>query len=398
MTSTPESRIPAIARLRAFDAVAGSGSMSQAAELLHVTQPAVTRAIAALETDLGARLLERGQGGSALTAQGATLARRTGRFLRQLSAAVAEAAGREAGDESVPRIVRKLGDPHIRALLAVWRAGNFRKGAALLGLREPTLHRPARALERLLQVPLYRRAATGQELTRTGMELARRWAVAAVEIATAMDELGAPASDAVITIGVLALAPKRLLATAAEELVRRHKRTRVVIEEGSYETLVAALRSGAIDLIFGALRSPLPHDDLAERPFFGDPYIIACRRGHPLTVQSQPQRALGDYGWVFPTARLPRRAVLDRIVTAWDLSARVEIETNMLDTTIAALVAGDRLGLLPRECVDDNPGTLAALDIPVPQPARRVGITTRLDWLPTAAQAELIPLLGGSAA
>lgn len=48
-----------LSNLHAFVAVARSGSFSMAAENLHLTQPAVSRRIAALETELGQRLFDR---------------------------------------------------------------------------------------------------------------------------------------------------------------------------------------------------------------------------------------------------------------------------------------------------------------------------------------------------
>ncbi|QJD58089.1 LysR family transcriptional regulator [Pseudomonas sp. gcc21] len=47
------------ANLSAFLAVAASGSFSRAAEALHLTQPAISKRIAALETQLGSRLFDR---------------------------------------------------------------------------------------------------------------------------------------------------------------------------------------------------------------------------------------------------------------------------------------------------------------------------------------------------
>ena len=61
------------ARLRAFSAVARHGSFSRAAEELYVSQPAVSKHVAALERELGVRLLERGRGGAALTDAGRRL-------------------------------------------------------------------------------------------------------------------------------------------------------------------------------------------------------------------------------------------------------------------------------------------------------------------------------------
>src|SRR5918912_1548989 len=60
-------------RVLTFREVARRGSFSRAAEALSLTQPAVSQQIAALERQLGARLLERGPGGLSLTREGALL-------------------------------------------------------------------------------------------------------------------------------------------------------------------------------------------------------------------------------------------------------------------------------------------------------------------------------------
>ena len=48
-----------VTQLQAFLAVADTGSVQAAARRLHVTQPSVSAAVAALERELGADLLER---------------------------------------------------------------------------------------------------------------------------------------------------------------------------------------------------------------------------------------------------------------------------------------------------------------------------------------------------
>jgi DNA-binding transcriptional LysR family regulator len=57
-------------RLLTFRAVAQAGSFSAAARELALTQPAVSQQVAALERELGARLLHRGPGGLTLTEAG----------------------------------------------------------------------------------------------------------------------------------------------------------------------------------------------------------------------------------------------------------------------------------------------------------------------------------------
>ena len=57
-------------KLRAFVAVADSGSFSKAAEALGVSQPSISRMLSDLESDWGLRLFDRGRGGAAITQEG----------------------------------------------------------------------------------------------------------------------------------------------------------------------------------------------------------------------------------------------------------------------------------------------------------------------------------------
>ncbi|GLY65024.1 LysR family transcriptional regulator [Amycolatopsis taiwanensis] len=73
--------------LRYFAAVAAEGSVSRAAERLHLTQPSLSRQIRQLEREIGASLLERHAGGTSLTPAGAALHRQALLVLRLADAA-----------------------------------------------------------------------------------------------------------------------------------------------------------------------------------------------------------------------------------------------------------------------------------------------------------------------
>ena len=77
-------KIPALQTLLCFDAAARLGSLTRAAQALSLTQSAVSRQIAALESTLGLRLFERARHGVALTASGADYAARVARQLDAL--------------------------------------------------------------------------------------------------------------------------------------------------------------------------------------------------------------------------------------------------------------------------------------------------------------------------
>jgi DNA-binding transcriptional LysR family regulator len=77
-------------QLTALVTVAEAGSVTAAARLLHVVQPAVTRQIHILEEELGVRLFDRTRQGMIPTAEGELLVERARRALAELERARAE--------------------------------------------------------------------------------------------------------------------------------------------------------------------------------------------------------------------------------------------------------------------------------------------------------------------
>jgi DNA-binding transcriptional LysR family regulator len=84
-------------RLTVFREVVAHGSFSAAADALSYSQSAVSQAIATLEGEVGAPLIERRRGGVRPTAAGAALAGHVGGILARMEAAEAEIAAIAAG-------------------------------------------------------------------------------------------------------------------------------------------------------------------------------------------------------------------------------------------------------------------------------------------------------------
>ncbi len=85
------------ARLNVFREVVAHGSFSAAADALSYSQSAVSQAIATLEGEVGAPLIERNRGGVRPTAAGAALAGHVGGILARMETAEAEIAAIAAG-------------------------------------------------------------------------------------------------------------------------------------------------------------------------------------------------------------------------------------------------------------------------------------------------------------
>ena len=99
-----------IYQLRAFVTVAKIGQLTRAAEALHVTQPAVTGQIKALEEELGVSLFDRKPGRIALTRAGERLLPEAEKVLAAAGSLIGRARELQ-GEVSGTLVIGTLGDP-----------------------------------------------------------------------------------------------------------------------------------------------------------------------------------------------------------------------------------------------------------------------------------------------
>jgi LysR family transcriptional regulator, cyn operon transcriptional activator len=90
--------------LRSFVTIADAGGFARAAARLHLTQPALSRQINALETELGVPLFDRVGRGVQLTAQGEDLLRRSRRLLADADALGERARSLKSGETGILRV------------------------------------------------------------------------------------------------------------------------------------------------------------------------------------------------------------------------------------------------------------------------------------------------------
>src|SRR6185369_755054 len=293
--------------LHAFRQVARLGSVSAAARAVHVSQPAVTLAIAGLERYFDSPLLLRRSTGVALTKAGEICLGRIERSLTQL---------REALGADAERLVRST---QLEALDAVVQHGNFSVAARARHVSQPSIHRSARELERLLGVPLFEKTSFGVTPTRAAEELARRARLAFAEIEQARAEVHALSGgeSGRTVIGAMPLARSYLLPAALLEFTQEHPQHGVAIIEGTYEHLLGGLRSGESEVLIGALRDPAPASDVIQEHLFDDPLAIIVRADHPLTRRRRLTAAsLRNFQWIAPRAGSPLRAHFNALLAS----------------------------------------------------------------------------------
>ncbi|HKR33747.1 MAG TPA: LysR substrate-binding domain-containing protein [Steroidobacteraceae bacterium] len=372
--------------LHTFGEVARLGSVSAAARAVHISQPAVTQAVAGVERYFGAALLTRSNTGVALTPAGELCARRIERAISHLR-------------NLHPDATRLLRSTHLHALAAVVEHRNFSLAARVQHVSQPSVHRAARELERLIGVPLFEKTSFGITPTREAEKLARRARLAFAEIAQARAEVHALSGgeSGRTVIGAMPLARSFLVPTALLEFTQQYPEHHVAIVEGTYEHLLAALRSGDADFLIGALRNPAPVADVVQEHLFDDPLAIIVRAKHPLLERKRVTvSALSKYPWIVPRADTPLRAHFNRMFTSVGLPVPTRaIECNSLIAARALLLESDRIMLLSAHQIHYElaAGLLVALPHPAGDVERPIGLTMRHDWHPTDSQQTLLDIV-----
>jgi DNA-binding transcriptional LysR family regulator len=388
--------LPNLRHLNSFREVARLGSVSAAARAVHISQPAVTQAVAGLARYFGAPLLTRTSRGMALTPAGRLAVERIERSLDQLRDAVNEAARSPVKDLDVGRLVSSV---QLDALCAVVEHGSFSAAARARKLAQPSLHRSTRELERLLGRPLLEKTSFGITPTREAEKLARRSRLAFGEVAQALAEVRALHGEESgrTVIAALALARSYLLPSALLDFTREHPQHSVAIVEGTYEHLLAGLRAGEADVIIGALRDSGTAPDVVQEYLFDDPLAIVVRARHPLAERKRLSApALAKYQWIAPRAGSPLRAHFDALFDSLGLPVPEHvIECSSLAAARAFLLESDRMMLLSEHQIhyEMQTGVLKALPHPAGRVVRRIGLTLRRNWQPTGTQQRLLEIL-----
>ncbi|MDE2619993.1 MAG: LysR family transcriptional regulator [Sphingomonadales bacterium] len=378
--------------LAAVVKIADLGTMSAAAQAVNLTQPALTQALARIESELGLTLFERRHDGMVPTPAAALLVPRI------------RAAGLQ------------LPGPHVtmsrmRALLALADNGSYNGAALRTGLSLPSLHRAVGDLALSLRRRLVDRRGKSVVLTEAGLALARAFRLAKVELEAGLAELAALKGHETrsIVVGAMPLSRAKVLPAAVARFLRRHPQVRVSIVEGSRGELVEPLRNGQIDLMVGALRDPLVEPDLAQEALFHDQPAVIARKGHPLEagLATAGQGAgpdlgsLARYPWVIAGSGAPLRESWAEMFRAAGLEPPpVPIESGSVMTIRQLLIDSDLLTLLSPDqvAVELEAGWLVALGDAPAGHGRTIGITTRASWRPTAVQAEFLEDLRAAAA
>ncbi|MBL4812269.1 MAG: LysR family transcriptional regulator [Rhodobacteraceae bacterium] len=392
---------PNIRHLRVFLEVARSHSISIAAGRAHLSQPAVTQAIAKLEADLQVALFMRKNVGFHTTEIGTQFVLRVERALKQLRNGAR--LGHRTGSDQKPRGFSNFDElvtsAQLRALVAVGEAGSYSVAARDIKLSQPSVHRSVSNLENLSGLQLFRRISTGIEPTSAGNALIKHTKLAHSEIQQGLNEIsefrGRDTTE--IIVGSLPLARTHILPKAVHAMIKSSDSVQVRVIDGPYSELLRRLRTGEIDFMIGALRDPPPAPDISQETLFMDPLAIVAGPNHPLAKKAEvtiEETLL--YPWVAPPKITPAGSYLYDVLQIHNMPTTPVRAVSSSLVFLRGLMAQDHyLTIISRHQIQEeqSQGLMVPLDIELSDSARPIGITLRSDWQPTATQARFLGYL-----
>jgi LysR family transcriptional regulator, regulator for genes of the gallate degradation pathway len=383
-----------IRNLRAFTAVAQSGSVIKSSRLVRRAQSAVTRSIKELEADVGVQLFERRSQGMLLTEFGRALLARVERAFEEMDAA--RSAFRNAPlsaslIEKAPIFSLSISRQRLLVFAELVEQRHMGAVADSLGVSQPAASQALREIEASVGAKLFIRGAGGMQPLPLGALLGTHIRRALAEIRAGEVEIqslrGAIAGR--VIVGSLSLGRTRLLPKAIIQLTKNHPNLTVTTIEGTFEHLATRLRAGDIDFMLGALRPPEHTIGLAREVVTRDVLSIVAGSSHPLARKRKLTFAdLASTDWVLPPHGAPTRELLENALRNHGLSkTRVVVETADLAITRGILIGSNMLTAVSIHLFHEDIAAKALVVLPLmlPETGRPIGILQRQASSPSLA-------------
>lgn len=242
---------------------------------------------------------------------------------------------------------------HLRYFIAVAEEGHITRAAERLGMQQPPLSQQIRALERELDVQLFRRKPRGVELTDAGTAFLERARAILDEVDRAFSTARRTArgEQGRVVVGFTGSAPFHPFVPRVIRAFRdRYPLVSLVLEESGSSELVQGLHNEDIDAAF--IRSPVADVvGLVVKPLLEEDMLVALPASHSLAREDAalPLPALANE--IFILYKRPGGPGLyDTIITACrraGFSPRVGQEAPRIISTLNLVAAGLGVSIVP---------------------------------------------------
>ena len=244
-----------------------------------------------------------------------------------------------------------LVDPRlIMQFQAVAEWGSITRAAEAIGISQPALSNGIASLERSLGAKLLHRTRHGSKLTELGVAVSRSATTLNSLLTTMIDEVKARAAGFgnALSIGATPVAAATVLPEAIARLAINIPDLTVSIIEGTDDQLLELLLKGKIELSVGPIGVDAVPSSVIEDRLFADPFVLAVRAGHRLSVHSEISLAeLTHEKWILPDHGSAYRRQIEAIfLTNGFKVPHSSINTNSRAMTEELLIKTDRVTIV----------------------------------------------------
>ena len=278
---------------------------------------------------------------------------------------------------------QRLEIQQLKHLIAAVEFGNLLKAAEECNISQSGLSRSIRSLEDRLGVQLLIRKSKGVEATIFGLSLMPRARLILNEVERAAAEIRSIQACGMgeIAFGITQNYGYYFIPDVLADLHRKYPGLRLTVRTGGFLDLIALLKIGAIDFVFGLI-GPLEQDAELEAELLRDHHSrVVARRAHPLAERTEEvtPEELAAASW----ATLRSEGFQRNFASYFSMRGlRLPIQSVVTDSIALirqSVAASDLLAVLPPDIVhrEIDSEEMVILDCEAPAEQTHVGLVTR---------------------
>lgn len=289
----------------------------------------------------------------------------------------------------------KLDLDDVEAFVAVAELRSFAAASELIHLSQPALTRRVQKLEAMLGVALLERTTRRVDLTTVGREFLPRARRLLDELEASLLSVReiAERRSGQVTVACVPTAAYYFLPEVIRAFGEEYPNIRIrIVDEGANAVLQSVINREA-ELGINLLGAQEP--DLEFEPLLKDPFVLACRKDHPLARQAEVSWAdLAPHRFVSVGRASGNRLILDLGLAGLKWRPRWFYEVQHLSTSLGLVEAGLGVAALPRLAVPrGRHAVLVSRPLVAPVLTRTMGVIRRRNGVLSPAARQFHELL-----
>lgn len=265
----------------------------------------------------------------------------------------------------------------LRAFVAVADLASFRAAAEALHLSQPALSRRVDKLEQALGFRLLERSTRKVELNAMGRAFLPRARHVLAELEGALLGMAdlAERIHGLVTVACIPSAVDNFVARAARGFQQRFPRIRLrVLDQPAPQILMSVARAEAD---FGISYLGTQEPDLDFDPLVDEPFVLACRRDHPLAQRPSVEWAeLAAHDCIALAPGSGNRLLIEQGLAGSGARPRWSCEALHVPAVLSLIEAGVGVGAVPQLALARDTA-LIGVPLVAPRIARSVGVVRR---------------------